>query len=113
MSGRSLPPIVIQGKFRNAERRLPGCGGDPRTVHDLLGELLRTLQTGCRSGGTECRDSLALERVDDPRSQGFLWADDHQVNLFGLSNLRDGANIIGCYSFHYCTQPGQTRVPRK
>ncbi len=85
--GKLLERLGPAAQHRVARGRDPGLG------HQRLGVHLRALQPGGLGTGSERRDPLGLERVDEPGDQGRLRPDDHQVARLTLGRPDDLSDL--------------------
>jgi hypothetical protein len=71
-----------------------GRGRHPSLLHQPLGEQLRSLDLCRRAPRSEGGDAGVLERVDEPRDEGRLRADDDEIDADLLRGADEAVDVI-------------------
>ena len=90
---------AVQGGFDLTVGKLAGQlfaagGSHPGRGHDILGECLGALDAGGRLIGAEHQEACGSQRIGNPRHQGNLRANDHQVSGNVARQRHHGIRVV-------------------
>ena len=80
-------PQLLEGPAR--------CGGNPRLLHDLLGEGLRRLELGGGRARSEDRPSFSPKTIGESSRERHLGPDDGEIDAVHVRGVGQPVEVVG------------------